>query len=42
MNDIYSCLTGMATHAYVIAGFLALITIPGRMIMRALHGKSPI
>lgn len=42
MNDMFSVITGMATNAYVIAGFICLISIPGRMVIRALHGKSPI
>lgn len=42
MNDMFSVITGMAINAYVIACFTRLISIPGRMIIRALHGKSPI
>lgn len=42
MNDIFSTITGMATNAYIIAGFIALISIPGRMIFRALHGRAPL
>lgn len=42
MNDVYTVLTGLMMHAYEIAAFAFLITIPGRMLIRALHGRSPI
>lgn len=42
MNDVYSVLTGLAMHAYEVAAFLLVITIPGRMLIRALHSRSPI
>lgn len=42
MNDVYTVLTGVIMHAYEIAIFVAVITIPGTMIMRALHSRSPI
>lgn len=42
MNDIFSCITGVAMHAYSVAAFIALICIPGKMMIRSLYGKSPI
>ena len=42
MNDVFSTLTGLMMHAYEIATFMVLISIPGRMILRALHARSPI
>lgn len=42
MNDVFSVLTGVIMHAYKIATFVAVITIPGTMILKALRAKSPI
>lgn len=42
MNDLFSCITGIAMHAYYVAAFITLICIPGRMMIRALHKKAPI
>lgn len=42
MNDVFAVITGVVEHAYLIGAFTALICIPGTMIIRALHAKSPI
>jgi len=42
MNDVFSVITGILMHAYEIGIFAAVICIPGTMIIRALHAKSPI
>lgn len=42
MNDIFSTITGLSMHAYTVAIFITVVSIPARMIFRALHGKAPI
>lgn len=42
MNDVFAVITGVVMHAYEIGIFTAVICIPGAMIIRALHAKSPI
>lgn len=42
MNTIYSVITGLAMHAYEIAAFIALLSIPASLLFRALDGKHPI
>lgn len=42
MNDLYSIITGLTMNAYSIAGFIFLISIPARMLIRALFGKNPL
>lgn len=42
MNDVYTVITGVIMHAYQIGIFTAVICIPGTMIIRALHAKTPI
>ena len=42
MNDIFSVITGLAMHAYSIAGFLCIVSIPALMLIRAFYGKSPL
>lgn len=42
VNDIYSVITGLAMHAYSVAGFLCIVSIPASMLIRAFYGKSPL
>lgn len=42
MNDVFTVITGVIEHAYLIGAFTAVICIPGTIIIRALHAKSPI
>lgn len=42
MNDVFTVITGVIMHAYVIGTFTAVICIPGAMIIKGLHAKSPI
>lgn len=42
MNDVFSVITGLSMNAYEIAAFVVIISIPARMILRALRAKSPI
>ncbi len=42
MNDLFSTITGLSMNAYEIAAVLCIISIPARIIFRALHGKAPI
>lgn len=42
MNDLYSIITGLTMNAYSVAGFLFLISVPARMIIRAFRGKNPL
>ena len=42
MNDLYSIITGLVMNAYSIAGFMFLICIPARMVIRAFLGKNPL
>ena len=42
VNDVFAVITGVVEHAYLIGAFTAVICIPGTMIIKALHAKSPI
>ncbi len=42
MNDLFSAITGILTHAYLTACFIYVIGIPPRMLIRSLRSKSPI
>ncbi len=42
MNTIYSVITGLAMHAYEIAAFIAIISIPATLLFRAFEGKHPL
>lgn len=42
MNDLYSVITGLLMHAYSMAGFIVIISIPARMLFKALHGRNPL
>lgn len=42
MNTIYSVITGLAMHAYEIAAFLCLLSIPATLLFRAFEGKHPL
>ncbi len=42
MNDLFSAITGILTHAYLTSCFIVIISIPPGMLIRALRSKSPI
>lgn len=42
MNDLYSVVTGILMHAYSLASFICVISIPARMLIRAFHGRNPL
>ena len=42
MNDLYSVITGLMMHAYEIAAFVLVISIPGRMMIKAFRGRNPL
>ncbi len=39
MGDLYAVITGISIHAYETAAFIALLSIPARMLYNALNGK---
>lgn len=42
MNDLFSIITGMVTHSYLLVIGTGIILIPAKMLFRAFFGKRPI
>lgn len=42
MNDLFSILTGIITHAYLIVIGTGIMLIPAKLLFNAFYGKNPI
>lgn len=42
MNDLYSVITGILMHAYEMAAFILIVSIPAKMLFKAFRGKNPL
>ncbi len=42
MNDLYSIIAGLLMHAYEMAAFILVISIPGRLMFKAFRGRNPL
>ena len=39
MNDIFSIIAGLSTHAYITAAWIFLLSMPARMLFSGLRGR---
>ncbi len=39
MNDLFSTINGLTTHAYIVAAWIFLLGLPARMMLSGLKGK---
>lgn len=42
MNDLFSILTGIVTHAYLLVIGTGIMLIPAKLLFRAFFGHKPI
>lgn len=39
MNDVFSIITGLSIHAYIVAAWIFMLSLPARMLFNGLRGK---